>query len=435
MKKRVIIMGAAGRDFHNFNIYFRDNELYEVVAFTAAQIPNIAGRCYPPKLAGDLYPNGIPIYPESELTKLIEEHEVEQVIFAYSDISHQDLMHIASMVIAAGADFRLMGDDQTMLKAEIPVLAICAVRTGSGKSQTTRKAEGILRAKGKRVVVVRHPMPYGDLEKQAVQRFATHDDLDRYDCTIEEREEYEPHLERGVIVYAGVDYEKILRQAEKEADIIIWEGGNNDTPFFKPDLHITMVDPHRPRHGMKYHPGEVNLRLADVIIMNKMHTANREAILASRETISLINPSATLIEAASPIKVDNPELIRGKKVLVIEDGPSVTHGGLDFGAGLIAAEDNGAREIVDPRKHAVGTILATFNKYPHLEKVLPAMGYGREQVKELEETINSVDCDAVVSGTPIDLNHVLKANKPIIRVRYELEEIGHPNLEDVLAEL
>ncbi|HDP97500.1 MAG TPA: GTPase [Euryarchaeota archaeon] len=431
MRKRVIIMGAAGRDFHNFNVYFRENQLYEVVAFTATQIPNIEGRRYPKALAGKLYQEGIPIYKEDQLPGLIDELGVEQVIFAYSDISHEDLMHKASGVLAKGADFRMMGGNQTMLKAQVPVIAICAVRTGSGKSQTTRKATKILK-KNKRVVVVRHPMPYGDLEKQAVQRYAKMEDLDSHECTIEEREEYEPHIENGIIVYAGVDYEKILRQAEKEADIIVWDGGNNDTPFYRPDLHITMVDPHRPRHGMTYHPGETNLRLADVIIMNKMQTANREEILAARETISIVNPRAILIEATSPIKVEKSEMIRGKRVLVIEDGPSVTHGGLSFGAGLIAAEDNGAREIVDPRKFAVGSIRQAFSDYPHMKKVLPAMGYDREQIRELEETINASDCDIVVSGTPIDLNRVLKANKPIIRIRYELEEIGHPDLEEVL---
>ena len=435
MVKKVIIMGAAGRDFHNFNVYFRDNRLYDVVAFTATQIPNIEGRKYPRSLAGKAYPKGIPIHPESELPDLIEKFGVEQVIFSYSDISHEDLMHKASIVLATGADFRLMGGNQTMLKAKVPVLAICAVRTGCGKSQTTRKAAKILKDKGKRVVVVRHPMPYGDLKKQIVQRYATFEDLDKYECTIEEREEYEPHIEKGIIVYAGVDYEKILRQAEKEADIIIWDGGNNDTPFYRPDLHITIVDPHRPKHGMTYHPGETNLRLADVIIINKMDTANREEILQAKETNALINPNAKVIEAASPIKVKRPSLIRGKRVVVIEDGPTVTHGGLSFGAGLIAAQDHGAKEIVDPRPYAVGSIKDTFQKYPHLTNVLPAMGYGKTQIKELERTIDAIDCDAVVSGTPIDLNRVLKANKPIIRTRYELEEIGRPNLEDVLANL
>jgi len=435
MRKRVIIMGAAGRDFHNFNVYFRDNRQYEVVAFTATQIPNIEGRKYPRSLAGSLYPKGIPIYPESDLPALIEKHRVEQVIFAYSDISHEDLMHKASAVLAEGADFRLMGGNQTMLKSKVPVLAICAVRTGSGKSQTTRKAAKILKGRGKRVVVVRHPMPYGDLKKQAVQRFAKLGDLDGYDCTIEEREEYEPHIELGIIVYAGVDYEKILRQAEKEADIVIWDGGNNDTPFYRPDLHITIVDPHRPRHGMTYHPGETNLRMADVVIINKMDTANREEILECRETIRLINPSAKVIEAASPIKVAKPGMIRGKRVLVIEDGPTVTHGGMAFGAGLIAAEDHGAKEIIDPRPFAVGSIKETFAKYTHLTKVLPAMGYSRTQVRELEQTINAIDCDVVVSGTPIDLNRILKANKPIIRTHYELEEIGKPDLEEVLSGL
>jgi predicted GTPase len=435
LRKRIIIMGAAGRDFHNFNVYFRDNKQYEVVAFTATQIPNIDGRKYPHVLSGDLYPKGIPIYPESDLPVLIEKYHVEQVIFAYSDISHEDLMHKASMVLAEGADFRLMGGNQTMLKSKVPIVAVCAVRTGSGKSQTTRKCAKILKGKGKKVVVVRHPMPYGDLKKQIVERFAKFSDLDKYECTIEEREEYEPHIELGIIVYAGVDYEKILRQAEKEADIIIWDGGNNDTPFYRPDLHITIVDPHRPRHGMTYHPGETNMRMADVIIINKMDTANREKILECRETIRLINPKAKVIEAASPIKVAKPSMIRGKRVLVIEDGPTVTHGGMAFGAGLIAAEDHGAKEIVDPRPYAVGSIKETFAKYTHLTKVLPAMGYSKTQVHELEATINATDCDVVVSGTPIDLNRILKANKPIIRTHYDLVEIGKPDLEDVLSGL
>lgn len=435
MRRRIVIMGAAGRDFHNFNVYFRDNEQYEVVAFTAAQIPNISGRRYPPSLSGKLYPDGIAIHPESELTSLIEKFDIEQVVFAYSDISHENVMHKASRVLAAGADFRLMGGKLTMLKAKVPVLAICGVRTGSGKSQTTRKAARILREKGRRVVVIRHPMPYGDLERQKIQRYASKEDLDKHECTIEEREEYEHHIEFGIIVYAGVDYEVILREAEKEADIILWDGGNNDTPFYEPDIHITMIDPHRSRHGMTYHPGETNLRMADIVIMNKMHTANREEILACRETITTVNPTAIVIEAASPIKVENPDMIRGKRVLVIEDGPSITHGGLSFGAGFIAAEDNGAREIIDPRKNAVGSIRETFESYPHMKNVLPAMGYSREQIGELEATINSIECDAVVSGTPIDLNRVLNVNKPIVRVKYLLEEIGHPNLEDILVNL
>jgi predicted GTPase len=435
LRKRIIIMGAAGRDFHNFNVYFRGNKQYEVVAFTATQIPEIERRKYPRILSGNLYPKGIPIYPESELSALIERYGVEQVVFAYSDISHEDLMHKGSMVLAEGADFRLMGGNQTMLKSKVPILAVCAVRTGSGKSQTTRKCAKILKEKGKKVVVVRHPMPYGDLKKQIVERFAKLADLDKYECTIEEREEYEPHIDLGIIVYAGVDYERILRQAEKEADIIIWDGGNNDTPFYRPDLHITIIDPHRPRHGMTYHPGETNMRMADVIIINKMDTANREKILECRETIRLINPDAKVIEAASPIKVAKPGMIRGKRVLVIEDGPTVTHGGMAFGAGLIATEDHGAKEIVDPRPYAVGSIKETFAKYNHLTKVLPAMGYSKTQVHELEATINAADCDVVVSGTPIDLNRILKANKPIIRTHYDLVEIGKPSLEDVLSGL
>jgi len=432
MRAKVIIMGAAGRDFHNFNVYFRDNANYEVVAFTATQIPNIEGRKYPASLAGKLYPNGIDIYPEKDLPELIKKHGVEQVVFAYSDVAHVDVMHKGSIVNAAGADFRLMGGNQTALKAKVPVVAICAVRTGSGKSQTTRAVASILRAKGRRVVAIRHPMPYGDLEKQAVQRFATYADLDKNECTIEEREEYEPHIDKGIIVYAGVDYEKILRQAEKEADVILWDGGNNDTPFYVPDLHITVADPHRAEHGRLYHPGEVNMRMADVIIINKVDTAEARNVELVRDISKELNPKARIMTAGSPVTVEDPAAIRGKKVLVIEDGPTVTHGEMKFGAGLIAAQKAGAREIIDPRPYAVGSIKATFEKYKHLEKVLPAMGYGPTQVKELQETINAAKCDVVVSGTPIDLNRVLKANKPLIRVRYDLEVLDGYTLEDLL---
>jgi len=432
MRAKVIIMGAAGRDFHNFNVYFRDNANYEVVAFTATQIPNIEARKYPASLAGKLYPRGIDIHPEKDLPELIRKYRVEQVVLAYSDLSHVEVMHRASVVNAAGADFRLMGPNQTALKAKVPVIAICAVRTGSGKSQTTRAIASILRAKGKRVVAIRHPMPYGDLQKQAVQRFATYQDLDKYECTIEEREEYEPHIDKGIIVYAGVDYEKILRQAEKEADVILWDGGNNDTPFYVPDLHIVVADPHRAEHAKLYYPGETNVRMADVVIINKVDTAKPQDVELVKDIVAQLNPKAKVITAASPLSVEDPRMIKGKRVLVIEDGPTVTHGEMRFGAGFIAAQKTGARDIIDPRPYAVNSIKETFAKYPHLEKVLPAMGYGNTQVKDLQETINAAKCDVVVSGTPIDLNRVLKANKPIIRVRYELKVLGEPTLEEII---
>jgi len=428
-------MGAAGRDFHNFNVYFRDNADYEVVAFTATQIPNIEGRKYPPSLAGKLYPEGIDIYSEDELPSLVGKHGIEQVVFAYSDIAHVDVMHKASIANAAGADFRLMGVNQTAIKSKVPVIAVCAVRTGAGKSQTTRAVASMLREKGRRVVAIRHPMPYGDLEKQVVQRFATYEDLDTHECTIEEREEYEPHIDKGIIVYAGVDYEKILRQAEKEADVILWDGGNNDTPFYVPDLHIVVADPHRAGHGKKYHPGETNIRMADVVIINKIDTADARDVEAVKDVIAELNPEARVIPAASPLSVEDPEAIKGKRVLVIEDGPTVTHGEMKFGAGMIAAQKAGAKEIIDPRPYAVGTIKSTFDKYRHLEKVLPAMGYGNHQVKDLENTINAADCDVVVSGTPIDLKRVLKdVRKPIVRVRYDLQVLGEVTLEDILRD-
>lgn len=435
MRSKVIIMGAAGRDFHNFNTYFRDNANYEVVAFTATQIPNIEGRKYPASLAGKLYPNGINIFPEKDLPELIKKHGVEQVILAYSDLSHIEVMHKASLVNACGADFRLMGSDQTAVKSKVPVIAVCAVRTGSGKSQTTRAIASILRAQGKRVVAIRHPMPYGDLEKQAVQRFATYADLDKYECTIEEREEYEPHIDKGIIVYAGVDYERILRQAETEADVILWDGGNNDTPFYVPDLHIVVADPHRAEHARLYYPGETNVRMANVVIINKVDTANPKDVELVKEIVAQLNPKAKIITAASPLTVDDPNMIKGKKVLVIEDGPTVTHGEMKFGAGFIAAQKAGAKEIIDPRPYAVNSIKATFDKYKHLEQVLPAMGYGNHQVKDLQDTINAAKCDVVVSGTPIDLNRVLKVNKPIIRVRYELQVLGEPTLEEIVKSL
>ncbi|AGB04769.1 putative GTPase [Aciduliprofundum sp. MAR08-339] len=432
VKRKVLILGAAGRDFHNFNVFFRNNPDYEVVAFTATQIPDIEGRVYPPELAGELYPNGIPILAEEDMEKIIKEKGVDVVVFAYSDVPHEHVMHLASRAHAAGADFWLLGPESTMIKSSKPVIAVTAVRTGSGKSQTSRRVFKLLCDRGLKVVSIRHPMPYGDLVKQRVQRFASYEDLDKYECTIEEREEYEPYIDMGGVVYAGVDYEAILREAEKEADVIIWDGGNNDFPFYKPDLWIVVADPHRPGHEMKYHPGETNFRAADVIIINKMETANRDDIQKVIDDIRIANPNATVIEAASPLFVDNPELIKGKKVLVVEDGPTLTHGGMRYGAGYVAAKRFGAKEIIDPRPYAVGSIIDTYKKYTHLDVILPAMGYGEKQMKELEETINNADADVVVSGTPIDLNRVVKVNKPIVRVRYELDEIGKPDLEDII---
>ncbi len=433
-KTRVIIMGAAGRDFHNFNVYYRNNPEYEVVAFTATQIPGIEKRAYPTELAGSDYPNGIPIYPEKDLPELIKKYSINEVVFAYSDVPHEYVMHQASTVLANGADFRLMGPFATMLEAKMPVISICAVRTGSGKSQTSRRVTEILRKKSFRVVVVRHPMPYGDLTKQVCQRFASHEDLDKHECTIEEREEYEPHINNGIIVYAGVDYEIILREAEKEADIIVWDGGNNDLPFYKPDLHIVVADPHRPGHEVAYHPGETNVRMADVIVINKVDTADRTNIATVKKNVKRLNPKAIVIEAASPITVDKPELIKGKKVLVVEDGPTITHGNMPYGAGTIAAKRLGATEIVNPRPYAVGSIVKTFEKYTHLGAVLPAVGYGTEQMKELEETINKTPCDVVLIGTPIDLRQVLQLNKPAARANYELKELSKPSLEDILEQ-
>lgn len=431
---RTIIMGAAGRDFHNFNVYYRDNKEYQVVAFTATQIPNIEGRKYPAELAGSLYPAGIPIYPESELLRLIKDEKVDQVVFAYSDVPHEYVMHKASMVMAAGADFRLMGTGTTKIKSTKPVVSVCAVRTGSGKSQTTRRVSLILREMGYRVAAVRHPMPYGDLVAQKVQRFADYADLDKHQCTIEEREEYEPHIDNGVIVYAGVDYEAILRQAEQEVDIVLWDGGNNDFSFYQEDLAIVVVDPHRPGHEYTYHPGETNIRLADVFVINKVDTAAPESVIAVRNTISAVNPKAQIIEAASPLFVDDPAAIHGKRVLVIEDGPTLTHGEMAYGAGWVAARRFGAAEIVDPRPFAVGTIDATYKKYPTTGAILPAMGYGDEMTRDLEQTINSSDVDMVISATPIDLTRIIKVNKPMQRVRYELQEIGKPSLEEILKE-
>jgi predicted GTPase len=432
-RTRVVIMGAAGRDFHNFNTVFRRDEAFEVVAFTATQIPNIEGRLYPAALAGPLYPKGIPIYPEAELLEIIRAHDVDQVVFAYSDVRHEYVMHKASAVLAAGADFRLIGTKTTAVRSTKPVVSVCAVRTGSGKSQTTRHVADVLLRMGHKVVAVRHPMPYGDLAKQAVQRFASYEDLAKHECTIEEREEYEPHIDRGIVVYAGVDYEAILRQAEQEADIVLWDGGNNDLPFYRPDLHIVIADPHRPGHELAYHPGEANLRSADVVVINKIDTADLGHITQVRESVRAVNPDAIVIEAASPIFVDDPEAIRGQKVLVVEDGPTLTHGEMAYGAGYVAARRFGAREIVDPRPYAVGSILETYAKYQTTGRVLPAMGYGEKQISELEETINSTPCDLVIVATPIDLTKLLEIHRPNQRVRYELQVIGKPTLEEILT--
>jgi len=431
-RRKVIIMGAAGRDFHNFNLRFRDNEGFEVIAFTATQIPDIEERTYPAELAGKLYPNGIPIHPEEELTDLIKTHNIDSVVFAYSDVHHEYVMHKASMVNAVGADFWLLGVETTSLKSKVPVIAICAIRTGCGKSQTTRRVSDILKSYGKKLVAIRHPMPYGDLKMQKVQRFASYEDMDRYKCTIEEREEYEPHINRRTIVYAGVDYGAILEQAEQEADIILWDGGNNDTPFYQPELHIVVTDPHRAGHELSYYPGETNLRMADIVIINKIDTADYDDIEYIRESVREVNPNAIIIDAASPLSVEDPELIRGKRALVVEDGPTLTHGEMAFGAGIVAAEKFGAAEIVDPRPWIVGKIADTYQKYQEIGTLLPAMGYDKEQVADLERTINAVDCDVVVIGTPIDLRKIVKINKPAVRVMYELQEIGRPNLEDVL---
>jgi predicted GTPase len=432
--KKVLIMGAAGRDFHNFNVYFRDNPAYRVIAFTAAQIPDIEDRTYPFELAGHLYPGGIPVYPEEELASLIKEHSIDQVVFAYSDVPYQYVMSRAAEVNAAGADFTMLGPHLTMLQSSVPVISVCAVRTGSGKTSLSKKICYLLRRLGKRVVAVRHPMPYGKLTQQAVQRFSSYDDLDAMDCTIEEREEYETHIDTGCIVYAGVDYEKILHQAEAEADIIIWDGGNNDFSFFKPDLNIVVADPHRAGDELMYYPGEINLRMADVVVINKQDTARLEKIELVRRNIMKVNPSARIIDSASPITVEHPEIIKGKRVLVVEDGPTLTHGGMKYGAGTIAANKAGAYEIIDPRPFTVGTITEIFSKYPNIGPLLPAMGYSDQQIHDLEQTINRSECDAVVIGTPIDLMRVININKPATRVRYEIKEIGELNLEQVLDE-
>lgn len=436
-RRNIVIIGAAGRDFHNFNVYYRGNEQFNVVAFTAAQIPNIDNRKYPSELAGKLYPKGIPIFPEEELTYLIEKFDVDECVFSYSDVPYQKVMALSALVNAAGANFTLLGPKATMLKSTKPVISVCATRTGCGKSQTARKVIEILMAQGLKVVAVRHPMPYGDLVAQKVQRFATLDDLKKYHCTIEEMEEYEPHIVRGNVIYAGVDYEAILRAAENDpngCDLIIWDGGNNDFPFFKPDLAITVVDPHRPGNELSYYPGEVNLRIADVIIINKIDTANPEGIQTVSQNIAIVNPQATVIYAASPVRVDHPEIIRDKRVLVIEDGPTLTHGEMQIGAGIIAARQYGARECVDPRPFVVGKLAETFQKYPKIGPLLPAMGYSEDQIRDLEDTIARTDCDSVVIGTPIDLTRILKIKQPSARVYYELQEIGTPNLNEVLSD-
>lgn len=432
MSQRVLILGAAGRDFHNFNVYFRNDPNYEVVAFTATQIPNIEGRLYPPELAGDRYPKGIPIKPEDELEALIRARKIDVAVFSYSDISHEYVMHIGSRVQAAGASFLLLGPRQTWLEAQVPVIAVCAARTGCGKSQTSRRVAAILHELGRRVVVVRHPMPYGDLTRQAVQRFATFDDLVKHDVTIEEREEYEPHLNAGRVVYAGIDYERILRQAEQEAEVVIWDGGNNDMPFFKPDVMITVIDPHRPDHSQRYHPGEINVRMADIIVINKIGTATFENIELARQSARELNPQATFVEAASPIFVERGAEIRGKRVLVVEDGPTLTHGEMAYGAGWVAARRYGAAEIIDPRPYAVGSIRDTFDRYPTTGSVLPAMGYGKKQIGELQQTINNTPVDLVLVATPIDLRSLIEIDKPALRVCYELQEIGEPTLAQLI---
>lgn len=431
---RVLIVGAAGRDFHNFNVVYRDNPAYEVVGFTAAQIPNIAGRRYPGALAGDRYPDGIPIYAESDLANLVRDLNVDEVVFAYSDLSHEDVMHLGSVALAAGANYKLLGPKATMLRSQRPVIAVCAVRTGSGKSQTSRRVVEVLRQAGKRVVALRHPMPYGDLVRQRVQRFAAYEDLDRHECTIEEREEYEPYLDMGAVVYAGVDYAAILAEAEQEADVILWDGGNNDFSFLAADLYITIADPHRPGHESDYHPGETNMRLADAIIINKVDSAAPDAVAAVRAAAARLNPTAAIIEANSPVTVADPEAVRDKRVLVVEDGPTLTHGEMAYGAGTIAAQRLGAAELVDPRPYAVGSIRDAYETYTHIGNVLPALGYGQAQMQELEATIDATPCDLVISATPIDLTRVIRPQRPLLRATYELEEVAGPSLASLIAE-
>ena len=430
--RRVLIMGAAGRDFHNFNTVYRDNKNYEVVCFTATQIPDIDGRKYPKELAGKNYPKGIPIYSEDNLEELIIKNKIDDVVFSYSDVNYEYVMRRAAIVNATGANFVMLGAAETMIKSKKTVISICATRTGCGKSQTTRKICNLLKAAGKKVVAVRHPMPYGDLVKQEVQRFATLKDLDKHKCTIEEREEYEPHVKNNTIIYAGVDYEKILREAEKEADIILWDGGNNDMPFFKPDVEVVVVDPHRAGDEIYYYPGEVNLRRADIIVINKIDSADGEMITELRENIRSANSKAIVVDAASPLLVEGYEKIKGKKVLVIEDGPTLTHGEMEYGAGIIAAEKYGAAEIIDPRPYVVGEIKKTFEKYPYIGTLLPAMGYSDKQIKDLEKSVNKTECDLVIIATPINLTKLIKINKPMVFVSYELQEIGHPDLAETL---
>jgi predicted GTPase len=433
--KRVVIAGAAGRDFHNFNVVYRGRDDVEVVAFTATQIPDIEGRVYPAELAGERYPRGIRILPEEELADLVRRERVDEVVFAYSDVTHEHVMHVGSVAMAAGADYALLGPRSTMIASDKPVVAVCAVRTGSGKSQTTRYVAAVLRDAGKRVAVLRHPMPYGDLRKQAVQRFERYEDLDAADCTIEEREEYEPHLAEGNLVFAGIDYAAILSRAEEEADVIVWDGGNNDTPFIRPDLHIVVVDPHRPGHELRYHPGETNLRLADVCVVNKTDTAPPEGVEAVLDSIHRVNPGAEIVRAASPFFVEGgrADEIRGKRVLAVEDGPTLTHGEMTYGAAVLAAKQHGATTLVDPRPFAVGSIAETFEQYPHVAGLLPAMGYGRKQMEELRETIARSDADLVLIGTPIDLRRVIELDKPALRVTYRLQELGEPTIASVLA--
>jgi predicted GTPase len=436
-KKNVIIIGAAGRDFHNFNTYFRDNESYNVVAFTAAQIPDIDGRKYPKELAGKLYPKGIPIFPEKELPQLIHKLKVNDCVFSYSDVKYQKVMSVSAIVNASGANFVLLGPADTMIKSIKPVIAVGAVRTGCGKSQTSRRVIELLMKRGLKVVAVRHPMPYGNLVEQTVQRFATVKDLEKHKCTVEEMEEYEPHVVRGNVIYAGVDYEAILRKAEKDpkgCDVVVWDGGNNDFPFYKPDLMITVTDPHRAGHELKYYPGEVTLRLADVVVINKIDSAEPDAIQIVRESIEKVNPKAVVVDGASPIRVDDISLIKGKRVLVVEDGPTLTHGEMKIGAGVVAAKKFGASELVDPRPYTVGRLSETFRLYPGIGTLLPAMGYGEQQLKDLEKTINNTNCDSVIIATPIDLNRIIKIKKPNTRVYYDLQEIGDPNLTQVIDE-
>lgn len=432
--KQILILGAAGRDFHNFNVVFRGNSDYNVIGFTAAQIPGIAGRRYPTELAGSLYPAGIPIFDEKDLERLIDEHQIDAVVFSYSDVSYPNLMHIASRVVASGADFWLLSSQRTQLKASVPVISVCAVRTGCGKSPIGRFVASELRREGWKPVVVRHPMPYGDLAAQAAQRFVIISDLDKHQCTIEEREEYEPHLREGSVVFAGVDYGRILRQAEKEGDIILWDGGNNDTPFYTPDLEIVVADPHRPGHELAYYPGEVNLRRAHVVVINKVDTAAAQDVETVRKNVRANNPKAAIVQTACRVAVSEPELIKGRKVLVVEDGPTLTHGEMPYGAGVVAARQCGAAELVDPRPYAVGSIRSTFERYGHLTSLLPAMGYSAMQRHELEETINRVPCDLVLVATPIDLGHLVKLNKPSLRVTYEVEDLSHPGLAEILVQ-